>query len=181
MEIFLPKWVTAHLYTSIVYILIPTSFICPPKQKYAIPDQGFICSDASTLKAFITFTRKATPSFSINMFWVRYKAQKDVGIQSFPQEEHLGPYFLCLYSCHIWNLPPPEVAAHGWHTFCNCFIENQRDLKLFSHRRTKKTPKHWSNQTQKVTQKFWKSFFTCHIAHLLTDTCSWTVSKLQHK
>lgn len=104
--------------------------------------------------------------------------QTDVGIQSFPQEEHLSPYFLCLYSCHIWNLSSTEAAAHVWHTFCNCFTENQRDLKnsSFSHRHTKKTPNTEAIKLKKGYTDSENPFCTCHMAHLLADTCSWTVS-----
>lgn len=166
-EIFLAKWVVAHLYASIAYIFTPTSFICPPKQEYAVSEQGFIFSDACTLKAFILFIRKATPSFSINMFWVRCNAQKHMGIQSFLQEKYLGPYFLYLYSCHIWNLSSMEVVAHVWHTLFNCFIENQRDLELLLLPHREKKPKHWGNQTQKILHRNSEnSFYICYLAHL---------------
>lgn len=180
MEILLAKWVAAHLYALIAYILIPTSFICPPEQEYALPEQGFIFSDASTLKAFIIFTWKVTPSFSMSMFWVRRKAQKYVGIQSFPQEKHLGPYFSCLYSCHNWNLSSTEVAAHVWHTFCNCFIENQRDLKLILLPHTEKTLNIEVIKLKKDYTEILKVLFiSATLLTYLTDTCTWAVPKLQ--
>lgn len=67
--------------------------------------------------------------------------------------------FMFVFTAHLKPLFH-EVAPHVWHTFCNCFTENQRDLKLLllplSYR---KKPRHWGNPMQKkIAQKFWKSF-----------------------
>lgn len=181
MEIILAKWVAAQFYASIAYILTPTSFICPPKHEYAILEHGFIFNDASTLKAFSILTQKATPSFSITTSWVRYNAQKDVGIHT--RKTFGSLLFVFVFMPHLKPLLHRRNCTCLTHILQLLYWESERLKTLTSPTDIqKKTPNTEVIKLKKAYTEILKMLFlSATLLTYLTDTCRWTVSMLQDR